>query len=186
MRNLVRHRRGGFSLIELMTVVTILGLLAAVALPSYAKYVRRSRTSEASMNVRKMYDASVGYYGSEHADRNGSILPRQFPNIGTRVSTPGTTCCLAPGNVGGKCMPNPGLWDVPTWIALNFGEFDPWYYQYSYVSAGTDVAAQFTAAAYGDLDCDGLLSTFERAGAVGALDRTVHGGAGMYVNNEVE
>ena len=34
----------GFTLIEMMIVVTILGLLAAIAIPAFQKYVRRSKT----------------------------------------------------------------------------------------------------------------------------------------------
>ena len=49
----------GFTLIELMIVVAIIGILAAVAIPAFMKYIRRSKTTEALMNVRKMFDSSV-------------------------------------------------------------------------------------------------------------------------------
>lgn len=42
-----RHPRGGFTLIELMMVVVILGVLATVALFSYKSYLRKARTGEA-------------------------------------------------------------------------------------------------------------------------------------------
>jgi type IV pilus assembly protein PilE len=42
-----RNRHAGFTLIEVMIVVVIIGILAAIALPQYSDYVRRARVSEA-------------------------------------------------------------------------------------------------------------------------------------------
>ena len=75
VRSLVR----GFTLIELMIVVAIIGILAAVAIPAFMKYIRRSKTTEATMNIRKMFDATVSYHAAERADATGNILPKQFP-----------------------------------------------------------------------------------------------------------
>ena len=69
----------GISLVELMMVVMILGLLSVVAVPVLSRYLRRARTVEATMNLRKLYDATVAYYATEHSDAYGTALPKQYP-----------------------------------------------------------------------------------------------------------
>jgi type IV pilus assembly protein PilA len=171
----------GFTLIELMIVVAIIGILAAVAIPAFMKYIRRSKTVEATMNVRKLFDSSVSYYEGEHADIGGNILQKQFPgSIGPAPAA--NTCC---GQNGDKCKPNTTYFDKPEWAALNFSVDDPFYYWYQYVSTGVETAAAFQAYAYGNLDCDATYSTFQRSGTVLA-DRSVSGGSGLFSKNDIE
>jgi len=179
-----RERTRGFTLIELMIVVAILGILAAVAIPAFMKYIRRSKTVEATMNVRKLFDSSVSYYEAEHADSSGNIIPKQFPVAGASVgpSPAANSCCGQPGD---KCKPAPTNFDNAGWAALNFSVDDPFYYWYFYQSSGLETAATFQAYAYGNLDCDGIYATFQRSGSVLA-DRSVSGGSGLFSKNDIE
>ena len=61
----LRVRVFGFSLIELMTVIVIIGILTAIAIPSYQGYVRQSRTAEALANI-----SSIGQYEEQYYSEN--------------------------------------------------------------------------------------------------------------------
>jgi general secretion pathway protein G len=58
-----RIRRRGFSLIELMIVVVILGLLAGTAVYSYARYLDRAKQQKARTDISVFVGALDGYYG---------------------------------------------------------------------------------------------------------------------------
>src|ERR1700757_4149461 len=96
---MLKRIRNGFTLIELMIVVAIIGVLAAVAIPAFMKYIRRSKTTEATMNLRKMYDGAVPYHVADHADVNGNAIDRQFPMSAPYVPSLSTlTAGMATGN----------------------------------------------------------------------------------------
>ena len=90
-------------------------------------------------------------------------------------------CCTD----GGKCLPNSAIWTEPTWLALKFSMDDPHYYWYTFTSAGTVNSSEFSSAGNGDLDCDGVYSTFEAIGGVNASGE-VTGTATVYRENELE
>lgn len=173
----------GFTLIELMIVVAIIGILAAVAIPAFMKYIRRSKTAEATMNIRKLFDSSVSYFNEEIADRAGLIHPSQFPGtVGATVPAAAGDLCV--GGNSKKYNPVVGAWSAATWQALNFAVDDPFLFRYGYDSAGVQALSTFTARANGDLNCDGTESTFERIGKI--VDGNINGGAGIYRKNPLE
>lgn len=162
----------------MMTATAVAGILAAVAIPAFMKYVRRSKTSEASLNVRKLFDSAVSYYhySSEQLGPDKARFPA------STELTPDAPFCVD-GESG--IEPTATAWDGESWQALNFAIGERHNYRYQFISEGTGKGAMFTARAMGDLDCDGVLSTFERVGFVGD-DGIVSGGAGLFIANELE
>lgn len=68
----------GFTLIELMIVVAIIGILAAIAIPNFLKFQCRSKQSEAKQNLGAIYTAMMSYYSNndtypETADISGQV-----------------------------------------------------------------------------------------------------------------
>lgn len=52
----------GFSLVELMVVVAIIGVLAAVAIPNVSKYMAKARQSEAKVTLSSLYTANKAFF----------------------------------------------------------------------------------------------------------------------------
>ena len=79
----------GFTLIELMIVVAIIGILAAIAIPNFLKFQAKSKQSEAKTNLGAIYTGQLAYFGevNSYGDFNGinwspSGTPRYHYNLG--------------------------------------------------------------------------------------------------------
>ena len=173
-------KKKGFTLIELMIVVAIIGILAAVAIPAFLKYIKRSKTSEAPLQLKAITDGAVAYFDDEHYNTSGDPVPRQFPD--TANANPSATPCN-----GGtpQYKADPSIWEVANWKALKFGVVKPHYFQYQFYANGTATSSVYTAFAWANLDCDGTTSEYKTNGTIepqtGEVKRT-----GVIITNELE
>lgn len=147
MRVRIRPRsRGGFTLVELMIVVALIGVLASIAIPAFVTYQARSRRAEAFTNLSSLARSYKGY------SAESGVFPDMFTESGELQLPDFTTYGL-----GTAKMP----WDNPT---QSFFDIVGWqsdgdvFYSYE-VNANCVCTLCFTAAAHGDVDGDGLVAT---------------------------
>lgn len=72
MKNFARSlkRQDGFTLVELMVVVAIIGLLSAVAIPNFKKYQAKAKMSEAKLQLSALYTAQASFYSDYNIYHN--------------------------------------------------------------------------------------------------------------------
>jgi type IV pilus assembly protein PilA len=167
----------GFTLVELMIVVAIIGILAALAIYGVKHYITNAKTAEARNSIGQMGKDAVTAYSREGMATTAMALGASTAVSNQICSSTGHSVPASTDSVAGKkYQSNPSEWaeavgaDGNTgWNCVKFTMNDPQYYTYSYASTGGGVdATPFTCQAQGDLDGDKVLSTFTMAGIVHA------------------
>ena len=171
--------RAGFTLVELMIVVAIIGILAAIAIPAFSRYVKKSRTAEASGHLQKIWVGAMSYYESDHANSAGVMLDRQFP--GACAVTIEPTCCNFPDQ---RCPGSPSVYSNDPWKVIGYNIADKHLYRPVYFGC-PDPKRNMWIEAWGDLDCDGISSKFIRKADV-LPNGDVQGYATPAIINETE
>ena len=154
--------------VEAAVAFALGGSILAVAVPEFVRGLHASRLAEPVDGLKRIANAAVS-------------LAQNAPDHTFPPSAP-----LTPAEVprGVRAEDPPGAWDQPTWRALSFSFDHPHAFSFAFDSSQTGSRSHFRATAHGDLDGDGVLSTFEIEGESDADGARIL--PGMYVDREVE
>jgi prepilin-type N-terminal cleavage/methylation domain-containing protein len=168
----IRRNSGGFTLLELMMVVLMIGVLCAIAGTAWMRYVKRSRTTEAVGHLQKMWTGAVSYYEADHALSNGTMADKQFPAdpdcdsyvVAEDPCWENTTDQRCPGNH--SVYTDVSRTDNLHWRSIQFNIADKHLYV-PHIAACPDPKRNLWLEAEGNLDGDAIHSTFTRKANVG-------------------
>jgi type IV pilus assembly protein PilA len=180
MRKHKRSVEGGFTLIELMMVVVLVGVLSVLAIYSGRKYVAYARSTEARNAIGQLAKDAVTAY--EKDSMNQATLAR-----GTSSNKARNLCASATASVpaaiasvtGHKYQSTAADWATDQaakagFSCLKFTIDEPQYYMYSYSAQSSTGGANidsFTASAQGDPDGNGVTSLFQVSGLLDSTNR---------------
>ena len=130
-----RNKSRGFSLVELMTVVLIIGVLAAIAIPQYDEYVLKGRLSEGMSLLSELQIRQEQYYQDNRTYLNG-MTPRAAGQVFTTATcvtansgqtftctatAPGISYSYTVTEAGAKTTVKPGGTTVNCWLKASTG-----------------------------------------------------------------
>ena len=144
--------------------VLLLAVGASVAYGLPALFDRRHAV-DAIETLGKLSRTASVYYVKPRGDDQGNRMLCQFPR-GEIRTTLATSCCDASvaDDGGNMCDPAKIVWNRTLWKSLHFKQRAPQPFIYEYKASGVLGDARFEVSAYGDLDCDGVFSTFRFVG----------------------